>query len=87
MARTRAPLATIGAAPMFFYLLHLYVLKLAYLAALARWGTNQGDLFGVDSVAALWAIAALLGLALYWPTAAFARLTARRRDLGWLRYF
>ncbi|MCW0416125.1 hypothetical protein NB689_001879 [Xanthomonas sacchari] len=87
VARTLAPLATIGAAPMFFYLLHLYVLKLAYLAALALWGANQGDLFGVDSVAALWAIAALLGLALYWPTAAFARLKARRRDLGWLRYF
>ncbi|WP_043090540.1 heparan-alpha-glucosaminide N-acetyltransferase domain-containing protein [Xanthomonas sp. SHU 166] len=87
VARTLAPLATIGAAPMFFYLLHLYVLKLAYLAALALWGANQGDLFGVDSVAALWTIAALLGLALYWPTAAFARLKARRRDLGWLRYF
>ncbi len=87
VARALAPLAAVGAAPMFFYLLHLYVLKLAYLAAVALWGANQGDLFGVDSVAALWAIAALLGLALYWPTAAFARLKARRRDLAWLRYF
>jgi hypothetical protein len=40
----------------------------------------------VDSVAALWAIATALGLALYWPVAAFARLKARRRDLAWLRY-
>ena len=86
LARALAPLAAIGAAPMFFYLLHLYVLKLLYLAALAFWGANHGSLFGVDSVAALWAIAAALGLALYWPTAAFARLKARRRDLAWLRY-
>ncbi|WP_369942955.1 DUF1624 domain-containing protein [Xanthomonas medicagonis] len=86
LARALAPLAAIGAAPMFFYLLHLYVLKLLYLAALAFWGASHGSLFGVDSVAALWAIAAALGLALYWPTAAFARLKARRRDLAWLRY-
>ncbi|MDL5368198.1 heparan-alpha-glucosaminide N-acetyltransferase domain-containing protein [Xanthomonas sp. NCPPB 2654] len=86
LARALAPLATIGAAPMFFYLLHLYVLRLLYLAALASWGPNHGTLFGVDSVAALWAIAAVLGLALYWPVAAFARLKARRRDLAWLRY-
>jgi uncharacterized membrane protein len=86
LARALAPLAAIGAAPMFFYLLHLYVLKLLYLAALAYWGANHGALFGVDSVAALWAIAAVLGVALYWPVAAFARLKAGRRDLTWLRY-
>ena len=86
LARLLAPLAVIGAAPMFFYLLHLYALKLLYLAALAYWGANHGALFGVDSVAALWAIAAVLGVALYWPVAAFARLKARRRDLAWLRY-
>ncbi|QNH14002.1 heparan-alpha-glucosaminide N-acetyltransferase domain-containing protein [Xanthomonas sp. SI] len=86
LARALAPLAAIGAAPMFFYLLHLYALKLLYLAALAYWGANNGALFGVDSVAALWAIAAVLGVALYWPVAAFARLKARRRDLAWLRY-
>ncbi|QNH18224.1 hypothetical protein HEP74_03396 [Xanthomonas sp. SS] len=86
LARLLAPLAAIGAAPMFFYLLHLYALKLLYLAALAYWGANHGALFGVDSVAALWAIAAVLGVALYWPVAAFARLKARRRDLAWLRY-
>ncbi|MBN6150955.1 DUF1624 domain-containing protein [Xanthomonas sp. AmX2] len=86
VARALAPLAAIGAAPMFFYLLHLYALKLLYLAALAYWGANQGALFGVDRVATLWAIAAVLALALYAPVAAFARLKARRRDLAWLRY-
>lgn len=86
VARALAPLADIGAAPMFFYLLHLYVLKLLYVLAEARWGQPHGAYFAVDHVASLWVITAVLALALYWPTRAFARFKARRRDLAWLRY-
>ncbi len=86
VARALAPLADIGAAPMFFYLLHLYVLKLLYVLAEARWGHTHGAYFAVDHVATLWVITAVLALALYWPTRAFARFKARRRDLAWLRY-
>jgi len=86
VARALAPLADIGAAPMFFYLLHLYVLKLLYVLAEARWGQTHGGYFAVDHVASLWVITAVLALALYWPTRAFARFKARRRDLAWLRY-
>lgn len=86
VARRLQPLSALGAAPMFFYLLHLYVLKLLYLGAVALWGTNHGDVFGFDSVATLVAISIALALLLQPPTAAFARLKARRRDLAWLRY-
>jgi uncharacterized membrane protein len=86
LARRLQPLSALGAAPMFFYLLHLYVLKLLYLAAVALWGTNQGAVFGFDSVATLVAISIALALLLQPPTAAFARLKARRRDVAWLRY-
>ncbi len=86
VARALAPLADIGAAPMFFYLLHLYVLKLLYVLAEARWGQTHGSYFAVDLVASLWVITAVLAVALYWPTRAFARFKARRRDLAWLRY-
>ena len=86
VARALAPLANVGAAPMFFYLLHLYVLKALYIAAEARWGQTHGAYFGVDHVWQLWLITAALALALYWPTRAFARLKARRIDLAWLRY-
>ena len=86
VARALQPLAQIGAAPMFFYLLHLYVLKLLYLAALAAWGPTVGDLYAVESVAALLLISALLAAVLYPPTRAFAALKARRRDIAWLRY-
>ncbi len=86
VARRLAPLADIGAAPMFFYLVHLYVLKLLYVAAVAVWGANHGTYFGVNQVWQLWAITSVLAVALYWPTRAFARLKARRKDLAWLRY-
>jgi uncharacterized membrane protein len=81
------PLSAFGGAPMFFYLLHLYVLKLLYLAAVATWGLNKGDFFGFDQVAAVWLCAALLAVALYPATRWFAALKARRRDITWLKYF
>lgn len=79
-------LAVFGAAPMFFYLLHLYVLKLLYLVAVAIWGTDKGAYFGFDSVAAVWLCALLLIGALYLPVRWFARLKACRRDIAWLKY-
>jgi len=80
------PLATLGAAPMFFYVLHLYVLKFMYLAAVAVWGTNQGQLFGLDHLLWLWVLAAVLAVALYPAVRWFAALKQRRRDLAWLKY-
>ncbi|SPO54548.1 conserved membrane protein of unknown function [Pseudomonas sp. JV551A1] len=86
-ARWISALAVFGAAPMFFYLLHLYVLKLLYLASLALFGRNQGDYFGFDGIAAVWLAAVLLAVSLYLPVRWFARLKARRRDITWLKYF
>ncbi|HCN47004.1 MAG TPA: hypothetical protein DIT18_16240, partial [Pseudomonas sp.] len=79
-------LAVFGAAPMFFYLLHLYVLKVLYVLAVGLFGTNHGQYFGFDSMGAVWIGAVLLALALYLPVRWFARLKARRRDIVWLKY-
>ncbi|MBK5477800.1 DUF1624 domain-containing protein [Pseudomonas sp. TH21] len=79
-------LATFGAAPMFFYLLHLYVLKMLYVLGVALFGLNQGSYFGADSIGAIWLVALVLPVALYVPVRWFARLKARRRDLAWLKY-
>ncbi|MFK0310927.1 DUF1624 domain-containing protein [Pseudomonas sp. NPDC090233] len=86
-ARWISALAVFGAAPMFFYLLHLYVLKLLYLASVALFGLNHGAYFGFDGIGAVWLSAVLLALALYLPVQWFARLKARRRDITWLKYF
>lgn len=79
-------LCVYGAAPLFFYVLHLYVLKMLYLAAVAIWGTTHGQYFGVDDVSTLWLMTVLLAVALYLPVRAFGRLKARRRDIAWLKY-
>ena len=80
-------LAVFGAAPMFFYLLHLDALKVLYLASVALFGLNQGDYFGFDSIGSVWLTAVLLAISLYLPVRWFANLKARRRDITWLKYF
>ena len=80
-------LAVFGAAPMFFYLLHLYALKVLYLACVALFGLNQTTYFGFDSIGAVWLTAVLLAISLYLPVRWFANLKARRRDITWLKYF
>ncbi|HET6971386.1 MAG TPA: heparan-alpha-glucosaminide N-acetyltransferase domain-containing protein [Phenylobacterium sp.] len=79
-------LAFLGGAPMFFYILHLYVLKALYFIAVAVFGHNQGATFGVDNVASIWLIAAVLLGPLYLPSRWFAGFKQRRRDIWWLRY-
>jgi uncharacterized membrane protein len=83
---TMPKLALLGGAPMFYYLLHLYVLKLLYLVALAIYGPTKGTVFGVDNVSTIWIWVALLIVPLYLPTRWFAQLKQRRKDIWWLKY-
>ncbi|SDK78024.1 DUF1624 domain-containing protein [Pseudomonas indica] len=86
-SRWLVPLVVFGGAPMFFYLLHLYVLKVLYLSAVQVWSLNQGDYFGFDSVGAVWLCAVVLAVVLYPAVRWFAAVKARRRDIAWLKYF
>ena len=80
-------LTVLGGAPMGFYLLHLYALRLLYLGALAIWGANQGKVYGFQSLGSVWLLAAVLIVLLYPPTRWFADVKRRRPDLTWLKYF
>ena len=80
-------LAVLGGAPMFFYLLHLYVLKVLHVLCVAAFGLNHGAYFGFDGIGAVWLTAIALVTALYWPVSWFAGLKSRRRDITWLKYF
>lgn len=79
-------LVVFGAAPMFFYILHLYVLLILYRIVLAIFGPNHGELFGVDDFYWVWVVSPLLAFALYFPTRAFARFK-RTSKQAWVRYF
>lgn len=82
-----AKLAIFGGAPMFFYLLHLTVLRILYHSALAIWGPNNGTAYMFDNYnwVLVWFVAMIVPL--YLPTVWYARLKRRRRDITWLKYF
>jgi len=75
-----------GSAPMFIYILHLYVLLISYRIVLATVGPNAGDLFALDHVWQIWAISVLLMWALYYPTKVFAKFK-RNTNMAWVKYF
>lgn len=84
-------LAPLGRAPLFFYVLHLYALRLAGLAAAAAvWGPDRLGPPPLHSTPewplwAIWAIWPAAMLLLFPPIRWFARLKARRRG-GWTGY-
>lgn len=79
-------LTVFGSAPMFFYLLHLYALKVLYVIGVALFGLNQGSYFGFSSVPSIWLAAIILAIALFPAVRWFSALKARRRDIVWLKY-
>ncbi|NML89611.1 DUF1624 domain-containing protein [Sphingobium sp. TB-6] len=79
-------LALLGGAPMFYYVLHLYTLKVIYNVALVLYGPTKGTVFGVDHLRWVWIWVFILIPVLYFPTRWFAQLKQRRKDIWWLKY-
>jgi len=80
-------LSNFGAAPMFFYITHLYLLKALYLIAVAIYGENQGKYYGFDNLYNIILCSILLIPPLYYITCRFAALKKSRQDITWLKYF
>ncbi len=77
---------TLGRVPMFFYVLHLYLLRGIYLTLTGVFGATQGERFGFSSVWQIWLMAALLLPALYPLCRRFADFK-RQQAGGWTSYF
>ena len=80
------PLIIFGSVPMFFYIVHLFVLKLLYVGAVSLWGSNHGEYFGVAQVSTLWWIAIALSIGLYPLMRWFARFKHQNKQIQWLKY-
>ena len=81
-------LSIFGGAPMFYYIVHLYVLMISYRVLLAIFGPNQGTRFGVDREAfwVVWVVWLALVPLLFFPCRAFARYK-RGSKQAWVKYF
>lgn len=85
LARVGNGLSVFGSVPMFFYILHLYVLLLLYTLAKFIFGANYGEYFGVSNIGWVWFIAGVLAIALYYPVKRFSEYK-KHSTQAWIKY-
>ncbi len=85
LARVGHGLSVFGSVPMFFYILHLYVLLLLYTLAKFIFGVNHGEYFGVSNIGWVWFIAGVLAIALYYPVKRFSEYK-KHSTHAWIKY-
>ena len=78
--------ATFGSVPMFFYLVHLYLLLAIQNLLVVVVGANHGSRFGVDHYWWVWLASFALMPLLYLPCRAFSSYK-QRSTRAWVRYF
>lgn len=83
--KVQAILADFGSAPMFFYLLHLYVLLFMYKMVGLFIEPNYGNYIGVSSIAWVWVISLSLAVLLFWPTRWFSHYKKSHKN-AWTKY-
>lgn len=79
-------LAVYGSVPLFFYILHLYVLKVLYLIAESIWGKNQGEYYGFDNIEFIFLWWIILVITLYPAVKLFSNFKSNHKELTWLKY-
>ncbi|MBB3699161.1 DUF1624 domain-containing protein [Flammeovirga yaeyamensis] len=79
-------LKTFGSAPMFFYILHLYVLLILYKIAVAIFGIPEGKYLSFNHLGYVWVSTVVLATILYFPTKKFGDYK-RKSNSKWLKYF
>ena len=83
---------TLGSAPMFFYIVHLYALLLCSMLAIQLFGSNMSygssntPYYGFTHVWQVWVFSVALITLLYLPCKKFAQFK-RKTKIGWVKYF
>ncbi|WXH29233.1 hypothetical protein WA016_03184 [Myxococcus stipitatus] len=80
-----ATLAVFGAAPLFFYVVHLFLLNMLNQLALAIVGPNQGELYSLPGILSVWGLALLATVPMWFACRAFSRMKARSAR-PWMSY-
>ncbi|WP_342378113.1 heparan-alpha-glucosaminide N-acetyltransferase domain-containing protein [Myxococcus stipitatus] len=80
-----ATLAVFGAAPLFFYVLHLLVLNALHHLTRALFGPNQGELFGLPNILSIWGLALVVVVPMGFACRAFSSVKARTNS-PWMSY-
>lgn len=80
------PLIIFGSVPMFFYIVHLFVLKALYALAVEIWGINHGTYFGVNNVLTIWIITITLSILLYPLMLKFSKFKHNNKQIKFLKY-
>ncbi len=73
-----------GSAPMFFYIVHLYMILIIH--AILIFTINNGEVIKVKNVYQLWLISIVLSVLLYFPTKKFSNYK-RRSSSKLIKYF
>ncbi|MCK8520450.1 heparan-alpha-glucosaminide N-acetyltransferase domain-containing protein [Aquimarina sp. D1M17] len=73
-----------GSAPMFFYIVHLYVLLIVH--GVLIYTINNGEVVKMNHVYQLWLISIVLSIVLYFPTKKFSNYN-RRSTSKLIKYF
>ena len=81
--RISAILTVFGSVPLFFYLLHLYLLH--GVNRLAGYALGADDLVGVPSVAHIWVVAAVVAVPCWFACRRFAEIK-RASGSWWMKY-
>ncbi|WP_028772406.1 heparan-alpha-glucosaminide N-acetyltransferase domain-containing protein [Shewanella waksmanii] len=83
--QTGKVLSTFGSAPMFFYIVHLYLLLVLYQLALNLCGPNYGELYAFSSMSYVWLMTIVLAVLLYFPTKRFSQYKHQSKQ-AWIKY-
>lgn len=80
-------IADFGSVAMFFYIIHLYFLKVIYLTLEHFFGKNQGEYFGFNHPYQVCLATVIVAVPLWFLSLKYRDFKEKHREIKWLSYF